>query len=202
MPVRIQALPRDRRGYPIPFFVQRVAGQEPDFRVMSPNALSAAHRQQVCWVCGGRLGRFRAFVGGPLVAAQGMSAEPPSHTDCAEFSAQVCPFLSLPQAKRRNANLSEHAPLSDNQAEQNPGVTAVCIAPGYDLVPVGNNVLFRMRQPYEVRWFSEGKPACRDDVLAAMDIAQVNYLSKDSSAAAEQKFAVLAARMKELAPKI
>src|SRR5215510_6532762 len=74
VPPRLAQLPRDFRGYVIPFFtawlhngraVRRGTG-EPDFRIVDPSAFAACVRYSICWLCGQPLGRHRAFVLGPM----------------------------------------------------------------------------------------------------------------------------------------
>lgn len=163
LPPRIRALPRDHRGYPIPFFVETVDGK-PDFRVMSPERYKAAVTRGLCWTCGQKLGRNLAFVGGPLVALQGVSEEPPSHLECAEVGARICPFLTKPQSKRRLAGLPEALSVpSKAQIEDNPGVTVIVVC----RQTRRDGMLFEFLGPTGLHWFHQGRAASREEVLAA-----------------------------------
>src|SRR5215469_14120297 len=104
VPSRIARLPRDPRGYPVPWFVEWIDGK-PDFRVMDARKLKLALREPRCWICGGQLGTYKAFNFGPISAVNGLSGEPPSHRECAIFAAQACPFLSHPKMRRNERNL-------------------------------------------------------------------------------------------------
>src|SRR5215467_3774641 len=93
LPKRMLALPIDGRGYPVPWFVAWIRG-EPDFRVIKPGGAEIAYHRNLCWLCGQRLGTYKTFVIGPMCTLNRVSAEPPSHRDCAEFAAKACPFLT------------------------------------------------------------------------------------------------------------
>jgi hypothetical protein len=166
-PPRIAKLPRNHAGYPVPWFVAWIDGQ-PDFRVIRANGIDDALRFSTCWLCGGPLGSNAAFVIGPMCAVNRVSAEPPSHRDCAIYAAQACPFLTNPSMRRRDTNLPQDASAPDGDMIcRNPGVALVWITrawrpmPGYRLFEVGT--------PLHTLWFAEGREATRTEVLAAID---------------------------------
>ena len=99
MPDRIARLPVDARGFPVPEFAMWYNGV-PDFRVIKPGYVRKCIIKNNCWICGERLGVRKAFVIGPMCCINRISAEPPSHRDCALFAAKNCPFLSMPLARR------------------------------------------------------------------------------------------------------
>ena len=168
MPERIARLDRDPRGYPIPWFVHRPAEGSIDFRVMDPARLHQAIREHRCWVCGDRLGKTIAFVGGPLSAAQRLYADPPMHVNCAEFSVKVCPFLAIPTAQRREANKPAHVEMAGEQVVENPEVIGVLITTGYTKLP--NGVLLA-NEPRDIYWFHQGRSASRSEVQQAIGAA-------------------------------
>jgi hypothetical protein len=169
MPDRVARLPRDRRGIPIPWFVQWIAG-EPEFRVMNTGNLALALRESRCWVCGGKLGALRAYVIGPMCAVNRTSAEPPNHRDCAEYSAQVCPFLTTPGRPRRARGLPDVVEGPGIALKRNPGVAGVWITRGTQTKPDGHGgLLFHIGDPVETLWFAQGRPATRDEVLASIE---------------------------------
>lgn len=89
-------------GYVKPWFVEG-----DDFRVMdNAKAFQSVHEGR-CWVCGKMRKRYSAFVTGPLSMKQKISSEPPAHPACARYSMQVCPFIMLPKAQRREAGLPD-----------------------------------------------------------------------------------------------
>jgi hypothetical protein len=170
MPPRIRALPLDPRGYPVPWFVCWIDGK-PDFRVIDSAKFRAALRFRRCWICGEPLGSHFAFVIGPMCAINRISSEPPSHVDCAIFAAKACPFLTLPKAKRRTANLpSEGRAPPGNHLERNPGVALIWKTRNFSpfRAPDGG-ILIRIGDPNETIWFAEGRAAMRDECLASID---------------------------------
>src|SRR4249920_2430888 len=86
MPSRIAALPHDDRGFPIPFFVITMPDGTRDFRIMDHVRRDKCIRSSLCWICGEKLGTYKAFVIGPMCTITRTSSEPPSHRECAEYS--------------------------------------------------------------------------------------------------------------------
>jgi hypothetical protein len=166
LPERMQDLPIDSRGYPVPRFVQNRAG-EPDFRFMSLEHWKRCVEQHVCWVCGDRLGVRIAFVVGPMCIINETTSEPPCHRECAIWSARFCPFLSRPHMVRREDELTAQA--RGNSAGcpilRNPGAAAVLMTRTYQLFDDGGGrYLIQMGEPTEVLWFAEGREATRAEV--------------------------------------
>jgi hypothetical protein len=170
LPSRIAKLPVDRRGYPVPWFVAWVDGV-PEFRVADPEKVVRAVREHRCWTCGDILGSYLTFVVGPMCAVNRISSEPPSHRECAEFSAVACPFLSRPHMRRREAGMPEGVgPAAGIPIQRNPGVALVWITKKYAIVrPREGGVLFRMGEPREVLCFAEGRAATSDEIRASVD---------------------------------
>ncbi|MFD1557053.1 hypothetical protein ACFSHT_15740 [Paraburkholderia silviterrae] len=167
LPQRMRALPVDSRGYPVPYFVDWIDGK-PDFRVMDSRKLAACVYYKRCWICGEPLGQYKAFVIGPMCAVNRVSAEPPSHTDCAKFAAQACPFLALPKAARRESNMPVDLQVSGIMLKRNPGVALVWVTRSYHAVAVDNGVLFDIGEPEQTFWYAEGRLASREEVMASV----------------------------------
>lgn len=168
LPLRMRALPRDDRGYPVPFFVAWIDGK-PDFRVADQAKLGACHNERRCWLCGEKLGRYMAFVIGPMCAVNRISAEPPSHIECARFAAQACPFLARPKALRRATGLPEDKiEPAGVMLPRNPGVALVWVTRKYSLVRTRNGVLFEVGNPEQTFWYAEGRLASRAEVMESM----------------------------------
>lgn len=167
----MRGLPLDHRGYPTPWFAawtdddgnQTPRGiGKPDFRVMGGNAIAEAVNGKRCWVCGGKLGRYKAFVIGPMCAINRVNSEPPSHLECADFAGRACPFLSRPYARRREAGMPEDAVEAPGIASmRNPKACCVWVIDGkfswHKVPPRG--VLFDLPEPHELRWYAEGRKA-------------------------------------------
>lgn len=169
LPLRMRGLPVDRRGYPVPWFVEWIDG-EPDFRVIKRNAVPDALRWEKCWICGQKRGRFGAFVIGPMCIVNRVSSEPPAHRDCAKFAAKACPFLVRPGAKRRDANLpAEHKKTPGNMLLHNPGVSALWISDRWRPVRLDGGVLFDIGDPVEVSFWREGRTATSEEVFDSIE---------------------------------
>ncbi|MFD4569344.1 hypothetical protein ACFWOX_33905 [Streptomyces sp. NPDC058467] len=165
-PPRIARLPRNKVGYPVPWFVAWIDGQ-PDFRVVGIGKLDDAVRFRQCWLCGQALGANAAFVIGPMCAVNRVSAEPPSHRDCAIYAATACPFLTNPGMRRRGNNLPDEAADPDGiMIDRNPGVALVWISRTWRVRT--DYRLFDVGDPTETRWYAEGREATRSEVLASI----------------------------------
>lgn len=172
MPPAVARLPRNRQGYPIPWFVATLPDGSRDFRVADGERHADALRFGLCWVCGGRRGAFAAFVIGPMCAVNRISAEPPAHRDCAIYSALVCPFLSVPNMRRRDNNLPDGtADAGGISIPRNPGVALVPVTRRFTSFRAefgARGVLCELGDPTELHWYAEGRTATRDEVLASM----------------------------------
>lgn len=96
MPPRIRALPRDARGYPVPYVVMIDREGTPQFTVNDTGKVAEAAHLYLCGICGQRLGAFKAFVGGPRSAfhPQGRYFDGPVHWECGAYALRVCPYLA------------------------------------------------------------------------------------------------------------
>ena len=174
VPRRMQALRVSEKGYPVPWFVEWIDGK-PDFRVMDGIKLRQAVKHGNCWLCGEVTGRHKTFVIGPMCVVNRTTAEPPSHHDCATFAAMACPFLILPKAKRREANLPEHVAPAGFSIPRNPGATCLYTTQtfkpynAHTLTGGGRGVLMELGEPTSLEWYAEGKRASRAAVLESID---------------------------------
>src|SRR5262245_49848081 len=107
LPARMRKLPTDARfgGAPIPWFVDYTDDGVPEFRAMDRAKYRQAITLRLCWVCGEALGKWLAFVTGPMCVVTRTTSEPPCHLECATWSAQNCPFLSKPNMVRRHEDV-------------------------------------------------------------------------------------------------
>ena len=169
VPERIAKLPRDDRGYLVPWFVAWVDGK-PDFRVIEGGRIFEALKEKRCWVCGEKLGRYLAFVIGPMCAINRITSEPPSHRDCALFAARACPFLTMPRMKRNERAKPEgYQEPAGYHIPRNPGVALVWITQGFTPIRANGGLLFSVGAPAELLWFCEGRPATRMEVMESID---------------------------------
>jgi len=165
-PARIRALPLSDKGYPVPWFVEWIDGV-PDFRVMDSRKRFLAVKRSLCWICGQPLGSFMTFVAGPMCGINRTSGEPPAHHDCAVYAAQACPFLTLPRAQYREANMPEHNQMTPGAIKRNPGVAMLWTTRSYKPFAVDERAsdwLIEMGEPTSVEWLAEGRTATRAEV--------------------------------------
>jgi hypothetical protein len=170
IPPRMARRPVNERGFPVPWFVSHINGKW-DFVNLDPRKISEAHRRNICWLCGEPLGKFKAFVIGPMCSINRVSSEPPSHRECAEYAVRACPFLARPNMRR---NEKAHlAPSMDNvpgiAIEHNPGATLIWLTKSYRPINTPKGALFQIGDPVETLWFTEARPATREEILAAID---------------------------------
>lgn len=103
MPPRIAALPRDRRGYPVPYVVMRDGLDEPHFTMNDTHKVVAAAHFGLCSICGEKLGAWKAMAGGPASAfhPNGAYFDGPVHLECGKYAMQTCPWLAVPGWSKR-----------------------------------------------------------------------------------------------------
>lgn len=182
-PRRIAVLPKDSRGYPVPWFLAWLSmgkecepampGAEPDFRVIKRRAREDAWERRKCWICGDPIGVHKVYVIGPMCCVNRTTMEPPCHRDCAEYAAKACPFLARPRMRRLPKDDFDGNPnfhVAGEMIERNPGVTClyearsarpfkVPEAPG-----VGAGWLIRLGPPERVDFWAHGRQATRDEI--------------------------------------
>lgn len=164
MPLTLRARPRDHRGYPIPWFTPIING-EPDFRAVLDGQAELAVKRECCWICGHPLRTPCAFVIGPMCAVNRISAEPPSHVECAIYAAKACPFLARPQMVRKPSQPGDASP--GQMIERNPGVACVWITNTPSYTPAIS--LFGIGDPVRVRWYCRSRKATREEVLESIN---------------------------------
>lgn len=204
LPRRMERLPVDARGYPVPWFVKWF-DDKPDFRIIDAEKFRQAIRFGNCWICGELTGVKKTFVVGPMATINRITAEPACHFDCAEFAAMACPFLILPFAQRREANIPEGVSEPPGTLNpRNPGVVALWTTRNFKIIKMpGGQRLIGLSNPISVYWFAQGREATRDEVLESIqDGLPVLY----EAAHAESQDAVLLlenqyARMQVFLPK-
>jgi hypothetical protein len=168
MPSRIAKLPISDQGYPVPYFVRWIDGK-PDFRIMDSKKLVDCVSHKKCWVCGEQLGQFLCFAIGPMCMCNHVSSEPPSHHDCAAYSTQACPFLTMPNMRRNEKDLPEEHGAAGIMLRRNPGVVLIWTCTEYKPFRVDNGVLFQLGDPVRLEFFREGRTATREEILESIE---------------------------------
>jgi hypothetical protein len=168
LPPRMLKLPVDERGFPVPKFVQWIDGK-PDFRVVNQAFMANAVRIKLCWLCGEALGRYQAFVIGPMCSINRVSSEPPSHLECARFAVQACPFLTQPKRERNEHELPDNRETPGGvMILHNPGVSLIYVTESYKPIKVKGGTLFQIGDPTSVEWWARGRHATHDEVMDAI----------------------------------
>jgi hypothetical protein len=169
LPERMRSLPVDKRGYPVPWFVAWVDG-EPEFRAMDAHKFVDAIKFDRCWVCGEPLGKWKAFTIGPMCGITRTTSEPPSHLECARWSARNCPFLTQRQLKRREDEFTASCPFAGNAIKRQPGVALLWLTTDYTIFKDGKGgYLLKVGEVSQVEWFSHGRAATRAEVIESVE---------------------------------
>lgn len=189
-PASLAALPRDHRGYPVPWFVKWRDGK-PDFRIIDTPKFGRAVAGRRCWVCGERLTRYLAFTIGAMCVLNRVTSEPPTHRACATFSAKYCPFLSNPRMHRQEHGLPLDAIVDPGgiHFDGNPGVCVVWTALDYEVFATPGGQLIQLGEPVEVKWFQRGEPATPD---AAAEALQAGFKKLGRLATTDEDRGILA----------
>lgn len=172
MPASLAKRPVNEQGYVVPWFTPYNEDEGRwDFRFQAPGARDKAVRYDLCWTCGERLTLPCAFVIGPMCAVNRTSAEPPSHVDCAIYSARACPFLAQPKMVRASARLADIEELRKSTPgfaiERNPGVALVWVtkAPVFNV----HSRLFEIGHPERVMFYARSRKATRQEILKSIE---------------------------------
>lgn len=205
LPHRVKKLPLDPRGYPIPWFVETLPDGTRDFRIASAKKRVRAVQDRLCWICGEPLGKYLAFVIGPMCAVNRNTSEPPSHRDCAEFAATACPFLTRPKADYRKANMPSGMHQQPGSIRGNPSACCIWITHNYKPYRFPDSPrdwLIRIGDPIEVLWYCEGKPATRAQIMDSFErrLPELQKVAASESAEAEKMLAAQVAQTMTLLP--
>jgi len=166
MPKRIARLPRDKRGYPIPWNVLRGSDGTPLFTVNDSVKHMMALQGKLCPICGEPLGVHIWFVGGPLSAfhPNGRYIDLPSHKECAEFSLRTCPHLSAPKYTHRidhiinEGKVPEGALLTDPTVNPDrPAVFVMVRSSGMKIYQTANGIYVRPDGITGIEYWNFGK---------------------------------------------
>jgi hypothetical protein len=165
---RIAKLPVDR-GFPVPWFVDWLRGK-PEFRAMAVHKHAKALRKRLCWVCGEPLGFNATFVIGPMCAINRVSSEPPSHHECATWSARNCPFLTMREPERREDEVTAGMrSIGGVSITRNPGVALLWTSSNWKTFSDGRGgILIDMGEPLKTEWYAHGRAATRAEVLESV----------------------------------
>jgi hypothetical protein len=196
----MRTLAIDDRGYPVPWFVPWIDGK-PEFRAADSAKWRKAIQNKMCWICGQPLGKAFTFIIGPMCGVTRTQSEPPSHDECAVWSARNCPFLSNKNRKRRE----DEKINKENCIATAPGIAIVrnagawCLwtTRSYELLDDGKGqTLLRMGQPERTAWYANGRIANRAEIMESVKTGLPNL-----TALAEQEGPEAVAHLKALVDK-
>jgi hypothetical protein len=94
IPEAIKRLPRDARGYPIPWAQFRGDDGAADFRTVDQGLVDRCIDERLCGICGEQLAQWVVFIGGPACLTYRLFKDPAMHPACAAFAAIACPFIA------------------------------------------------------------------------------------------------------------
>jgi hypothetical protein len=155
----MRMLPRDKRGYPVPYMVLWDNAGRPHFTVNDEEKRRHCLAKDLCAICGSKLFRGRWFVGGPLSAFHegGQYLDPPLHHECMQYAMQVCPFLAAPSftrmmdtltVKAENLDADVTALIDPTVIPDKPEVFVAVMARGQSYRDTGAQIYIRPVRPY------------------------------------------------------
>lgn len=160
VPLKMQDLKTDPRGYPIAYSVFVDSAGKPNFRVIDQQKVNLCGSKGLCSICGKPLELTKAFLGGPMSFRNHMYSDPPMHPECASYAVKVCPFLAAPKfayAKadptHNEANFVEIPEVSLKR----PDFMVLGICLGYESVMHNGYELFRAGHWTDCEIWQQGK---------------------------------------------
>lgn len=158
MPAAVAALPRDERGYPVPFFTGYIDGN-PDLRTSDQRKVRMCAQGRLCGVCGTALGYWIAFVTGPVGCENRYTSEPPLHPECARYSLQACPHLSSERAKATADGKIPGTVSPVGGIKGRPDKLGLYLCRTYETVRASATTIgFRLAPAHSIEWWRHGRP--------------------------------------------
>lgn len=155
MPPNIEALPKDGRGYPIPYTVAYIGGK-PDFTVVDPDKWKRALKFGLCGVCGKPNYGRKWFIGGPSCHVNRMFYDHPMHEECARYAIVVCPYLAITKMTHRTVK-PEGTVFVSAASEEKPDKFMLGRAKSVKTVRFGDDILLRASEWEHVEWWVGGE---------------------------------------------
>lgn len=157
-PKNIRKLPREKRGFPIPFFVATQPDGTRDLRFACGKAQFLCVTRSMCWVCGQSLGREFALVGGPMAICNHYFSDQACHPSCARFSVKYCPHLANAGAKYRTNNAPEDILKPAGGINEHPGAIGILYTNEIRHSERGETLFAHPETVLGVDWYWEGQP--------------------------------------------
>lgn len=89
-------LPKDPRGFPGTYTSIKLPDGRYDLTTADHGKWLEVVNDRLCALCGRPLRNTMWFIGGPKCVAYRFFFDPAMHEECAKYSFEVCPYLSLP----------------------------------------------------------------------------------------------------------
>jgi hypothetical protein len=170
VPARMQALEKDKRGFPVPYVVLRDKHGVPQFQINDELRVRQALAQDLCAICGEKMNDDKWLVGGPQSAfhPQGAYIDTPTHHACLEYALKVCPYLAFSSYKKRmdferalKLEMPDHAiaTMDPTQDESRvPFFVAVKVSGYRILTPSPTRRYLKPHRPYlQVQFWNDGE---------------------------------------------
>lgn len=145
IPERLRERPFDaRRKVPVPFFNESLDGVV-DYTAVDGDAVARCLKEDLCGACGQSNGYWKAFIGGPVSATNGMYLDPPMHRECAEVAMEFCPHIRV-----KNHRITDDAKRDEEvfgesvSAKDKPERWIIVIARDFKLVRYGRGTLLKV----------------------------------------------------------
>lgn len=178
LPEAIAALPKTAQGYPIPFTAYRDPETgAPDFRVLDVEKQLYCASARRCGICGRPLDYWAAALGGILVQENRVISDPFMHEACAEYSAQVCPYLARENAHWSNRPIPERQPghaliVDDDGMYPRQAVMLMLFANTWQVIPAHGSGTYYLQvarwHPDKTRYFANGLEVTKQQADALM----------------------------------
>jgi hypothetical protein len=155
LPEAVRALPRDPRGYPVPWFVATLPDGTRDLRVADGKKRITGWKRGLCWVCGGKLGKEMCFIGGPYSVINRVFADWAMHKDCGVAAVRICPFINGTMKRRRQNDMPDGAEALEGARPEAPEYAGLYVTVGE--VRLGPQGHFLAPPPRYVWWYRAGE---------------------------------------------
>jgi hypothetical protein len=156
-PPKVAALPKDSRGYPIFFTVLISHDGKPNFRAQDPYKWETGVQDKLCGICGTKLGKRMAFVGGPKSIKSRYFTDLPMHESCAQYALKACPFIAMPKFTYLEQSAPELA-VNPLVSDQRPEMFGIGITSKMKVVQLQGHSVIKAGAFSRVQFWKDGQP--------------------------------------------
>lgn len=151
IPERLSHLDVDeRRKLPVPFQHMKNDGTW-DFTALVIERIQNCVDNNVCGICGLKLGWWKTFLSGPVSAVTRVYTDPPMHEDCCRAALTLCPHLTRENMKRAKTHAGgiERAENHPDALTARPPLWVMATTRQYDVIYDSGTLLFQSPQPFK-----------------------------------------------------